>query len=175
MIIEEIYNKWTEFINDNKYKIYFLSNEDEWFELFNKVKLYIDTNNKRPSKHDKNLEIKQLGAWLGMQQQNYKNKEHIMVNEEIYNKWSEFINKYKIYFISNEDLWFESFNKVKKYINNNNKRPSKHDKNLEIKTLGSWIVHQSKNYKIKDRIMSNEEIYNEWTKFINDPIYKNYF
>jgi superfamily II DNA or RNA helicase len=175
LLNEEIYNKWTEFINNPVYKVYFQSNEDNWNDIFNKVKLYINNNNKRPSNHDKNLEIKQLGAWLGMQQQNYKNKEHIMVNEEIYNKWSEFINKYKIYFISNEDLWFESFNKVKKYINNNNKRPSSNNKNLEIKTLGSWIVHQSKNYKIKDRIMSNEEIYNEWTKFINDPIYKNYF
>ena len=35
---EEIYNKWIEFINDNKYKIYFQSNEDNWIEILNEVK-----------------------------------------------------------------------------------------------------------------------------------------
>ena len=30
--------------------------------------------------------------------------------------------------------------------------------------------------KKKGKIMKNHlEIYNQWTKFINDPIYKNYF
>jgi len=94
-----------------------------------------------------------------------------MKNEEIYNKWTEFINNYKIY--SNEDSWIESLNQVKKYIDENNKRPSSTDKNTGIKTLGSWISKQQTNYKKKEEIMKNEEIYNKWTEFINN--YKVYF
>ena len=34
---------------------------------------------------------------------------------------------------------------------------------------------QLKNYKKKKEIMSNEEIYNKWTEFINDKKYISYF
>ena len=65
----------------------------------------MNTNNKRPSDCDKNKNVKQLGHWIGMQLHNYKKKEQIMKNEEIYNKWTDFVNddKYKQYFISNEE------------------------------------------------------------------------
>jgi hypothetical protein len=97
---EEIYNKWTEFINDSIYKVYFISNKDNWIDILNKVKLYIDTTNKRPSSGDKIKEIKKLGQWICDQKKNYNNKKYIMKNEEIYNKWTEFINddNYKKYF-----------------------------------------------------------------------------
>ena len=103
---EEIYNKWTEFITDNKYKIYYESNEDYWIKTLNQVKKYIDENNKKPSSTDKNVWIRKLSNWIRHQQQNYQNKKYIMSNEEIYNKWTTFINdnKYKIYFQSNKKI-----------------------------------------------------------------------
>jgi len=174
---EEIYNKWTEFINDSKYKEYFITNEELWNETLNKVKKYIDENNKRPSSVDKIENIKILGCWICKQITKYKKKEKIMKNKEIYNKWTDFINDdyYKKYFISNEELWNESLKQVKKYIDENNKKPSEHDKNKEIKILGMWINSQIQNYKKKKKIMKNEEIYNEWTDFINDRKHKEYF
>ena len=97
---EEIYNKWTEFINDKKYKEYLSSSEEIWLINFEEVKKYIDKNDKRPSGRDKNNSIKELSNWIGNQQKNYKTKKNVMKNEEIYNKWKEFINdeKYKVYF-----------------------------------------------------------------------------
>jgi superfamily II DNA or RNA helicase len=174
---EEIYNKWTEFINDDKYKKYFISNEEKWINILEEIKQYIHTNNKLPSGIDKNKEIKKLGIWIYTQQQKYLKKKEIMVNEKIYNKWTKFINDliYKQYFQSNEDNWFEKLIQVKKYIDENNKKPSSKDNNLQIKQLGKWIDHQVTNYKKKEQIMKNEEIYNQWTKFINDPRYKQYF
>jgi superfamily II DNA or RNA helicase len=174
---EEIYNKWTEFINDSKYIKYFQSNEDSWYDSLNQVIQYIDINNKRPSDCDKDKNIKILGKWIGTQQQNYKNNEFIMKNEEIYNKLTEFINdsKYIKYFQSNEDSWYDSLNQVIQYIDINNKRPSMTDKNKDIKILGQWIGSQQQNYKNKERIMKNEEIYNKWTEFINDSKYIKYF
>ena len=96
----EIYNKWTEFITSEKYKKYFLSYEDEWLIDLNDLKKYIDKNNKRPSIGDKIKEIKKLSKWVEHQKTNYKKKEKIMKNHnEIYNKWTEFINdpQYSIY------------------------------------------------------------------------------
>ena len=177
MKTEEIYNKWTEFITSEKYKKYFMSNEEKWFYNFNNIKKYIDTNNKRPIKENKDIEIKQLGQWIFRQQDNYKKKDQIMKTDYIYDEWTVFINseKYKKYFMSNEDAWNESLNELKKYINENDKLPSSTDKDKQIKILGSWIVNQKISYKTKKNIMKNEKIYNQWTKFINDPIYNKYF
>jgi hypothetical protein len=100
-----------------------------------------------------------------------------MTNEEIYKKWTGFINdpKYNKYLLSNEELWMYQLKEVKKYIDTNNKKPSARDKNNNTKTLSNWISHQHPNYKKKEYIMSNEEIYKQWTDFINDPKYKKYF
>jgi hypothetical protein len=99
---EEIYNKWTEFINDIRYITYFQSNEELWIKRLDDVKHYIDSHNKRPSDSDKNSDIKQLGSWICTQQTNYKKKKKIMSEEGIYNRWTEFINdkRYITYFQS---------------------------------------------------------------------------
>ena len=89
---EEIYTAWTEFINDDKYKEYFLSNEEQWYYKLGKVKEFMNTNNTRPNKRSKNKDTKIMGYWIGTQTQNYKAKKKIMLNEEIYNAWTKFIN-----------------------------------------------------------------------------------
>jgi len=177
MKIVNIYNTWTEFINDNKYKKYVMSNEDAWLNNLNLVKKYIDENNKKPSYTNKNKDTKILGTWLSTQTKNYNKKEYIMKTETIYNTWTEFINddKYKKYVMSNEDAWFNNLNLVKKYIDKNNKTPSAIDKNKDIKILSTWLLTQTKNYNKKEQIMKTENIYNTWIEFINDDKYKKYF
>ena len=88
-------------------KKYFSSNEESWYNNLNKVKEYIDKNKKRPSKYDKDKEIKRLGCWIGNQQNNYKKREHNMKDNKIYNEWNNFTNEYK------------------EYLDNNKKRPFK--------------------------------------------------
>ncbi len=182
---KEIYNLWTAFINDDKYKQYFESNENIWKNKLNQVKQYIDENNKLPSTHDKNGDIKQLGEWISRQKTNYdsdikKCKEGIK-NKEIYDLWTAFINddKYKEFFESNENIWINKLEQVKQYIDENNKLPSKHDKNNDIKQLGRWISTQKTNYDVDIKKckqgMKNKEIYDLWTAFINDDKYKEYF
>ena len=69
-------------------------NEEEWLNMLNDVKKYIDENNKRPSACDKNNDIKKIGCWINNQQANYdlditKCKEG-MKNEEIKKEWENF-------------------------------------------------------------------------------------
>ena len=173
MANDSIYNKWTEFMNE--YKEYFLSNEEIWINNIEMVKKYINKNNKRPSESDKDINIKQLGCWIVQQKIKYKKKVNIMTNNIIYNKMTEFINEYKEYFLSNEEIWEKKLEDVKKYINKNNKKPFRSDKDSNIKQLGNWIHTQKNNYNKRRDIMANNIYYNKWTAFINDPLYKKYF
>jgi superfamily II DNA or RNA helicase len=94
---DEIYNLWTEFISDPRYKKYFdLDNIRDWKNRLDEVKQFIDTNNARPTPKSN----KELYSWLSHQITNSKNRQHNMKNDEIYNSWNEFItdSKYKKYF-----------------------------------------------------------------------------
>jgi len=168
---ENIRKKWTDFID--KYKEYFLSNTELWLNNLKLVEEYIIENNKRPSTIDKNKDIKVLGYWLSTQQQNYKNNEQIMKDENIRKLWVEFIDKYKEYFISNTELWLNNLKLLEKYIIENNKTPSTHDKNKDIKVLGHWLSHQQTKYKNNEQIMKDKNIRKLYKEFIDK--YKKYF
>jgi superfamily II DNA or RNA helicase len=168
---------WENFISDDKYSKYFLTNEYEWILKLNEIKKYMDENNNRPSSKDKNIVIKKNGAWLRTQIINYKNNKYIMKNNNIKNIWEKFINdlKYKKYFDSNEEIWIENLNYVKKYIDENKKRPSRYDKNKKIKKYSHWITIQIINYKQHKQIMKDNRIRKLWEELINDLKYKKYF
>jgi hypothetical protein len=174
-----IYNVWTEFTMQGKYKKYFISNNNEWKNKLIELKKYIDKNNKKPQFRDKNIDIdvRKIGSWSCDQQHNYINKQYIMSNETIYDTWTEFITheKYKKYFTSNVDEWKNKLTEVKKYIDANNKKPSSANKNIIIKQLGEWIHNQQYNYAKKLNIMLNEVVYDMWTKFITQSKNKKYF
>src|SRR3989304_2838749 len=102
---DTIRKQWEKFTTDDKYKDYFMSNEDSWIKTLNEVKYFIDKNSKRPTQHSKNKEEKTMGTWISHQIKNYKKQKEIMSNEKIRKQWEEFTNdnKYKKYFMSNED------------------------------------------------------------------------
>ena len=181
----DIHTLWTEFINDEKYKKFVAIDLNENWELnLQRTKDYIDENNKRPSDNDKNRDIKSLGAWIGTQNKNYHSNinqcKERMKDREIHQLWSEFINddKYK-YFLNPNENWKQNLNKVKDYMDANNKRPTKEDINKEIKSLATWIGTQKANYnpdvnQCKER-MKKKECHALWTEFINDDKYKKHF
>jgi superfamily II DNA or RNA helicase len=176
---DKIYDLWTGFMD--QHKILFMTNKKIWLNTMSNVKKYIDENNKLPSGY-KNVHVKNLSIWIGHQKKNYKIKKEIMKNQEIYDIWTEFVKKYKTLFLSNEEIWVNNLNDIKKYINENNKLPSSEHENDDIKKMGRWIGNQKKIYKKKIQIMKNPEIYDLWTTFIkehetlflsNDEIWEN--
>jgi hypothetical protein len=60
------------------------------------VKKYINENNKRPTR--KNKDEKKYSAWITLQVQNYKNKKHNMLCKNIRHLWEDFISEYTDYF-----------------------------------------------------------------------------
>ena len=77
--------------------------------------------------------------------------------------------------MSNKELWYESFNSLKKYIDDNNKTPSSCNVDVTIKKLGRWKDSQIHNFKTRLQIMNDDEIYNHWLEFISSEKYSKYF
>ena len=159
--------KWEEFINKNKE--YFLSNEEIWNNNLNKVKLYIQKNNCKPYKQSEDNYTKKLSVWIYTQKNNYKKYLNIMKNNNIRIKWEQFLEEYKEYFLSYNQEWNNTLEKIKLYIKKYHRKPSTHNKDNDIKHLAYWIDTQKRNYKT----MKNENIKNKWQQFLVE--YKKYF
>ena len=178
---DNINKQWKDFINNIKYKQYFKSHEEVFNLNLNNLKIYIDIHKKTPStksyKKSKNSEIQKLGIFARKCMKRYYKKQYIMSKENIYIQWHNFINddKYKLYFLSQYDYFIFNLNRLKNYIDINNKRPSEHNKDKDIKYMGKWIVQQQNNYVKKKEQMKNITIYSCWNDFINDEKYKKYF
>ena len=162
---KNIQNKWMDFINE--YKEYFLNIEDTWDNNLEQVKTYIKKYNCKPAEKSKDINIKHLGCWIKTQQVNYKNNKKNMKNNNIKIKWEEFINEYKEYFLSTDEIWNNNLEQVKIYIKEHNCKPSQNNKNNKIKYLGLWINIQQKNYKNNKFNMKNNNIKNKWKKIID--------
>ena len=100
-----------------------------------------------------------------------------MKDPVIYSNWYEFISnpQYSEYFLDNNTVWNNNLLKLKLYLDENKKRPSKIEKDLNNKTLGVWCNTQISKYNKKINIMKDTTIYSTWTEFINHPDYKQYF
>ena len=146
----------------------------KWETNLNEVKAYIDKNKKRPLNHDNDDNIRKYANWISKQQQRYQNKDKSMLTSNIRKLWENFINddKYKEYFICRKEEWILQLESVIEYIVENKKRPSRTDKNKEIKKLSIWISVQSYNYKNRRGYVYNEINRHLWEDFINK--YKDY-
>ena len=158
--------------------------QERWINNLIKCKAYIDNNKKSPSNSDKNNEVKSLAMWIGTQKKNYdvdiSKSKQIMINPKFHSLWTQIMNdtKYQEYFSNFNEIWRYTLQKVKKYIDDNHKRPSQTDENKHIKMLSHWTGTQKKNYDIDITkckvIMKDKEIHAIWTETINDPKYKPY-
>jgi hypothetical protein len=158
--------KISDLINDPKYSKNFITIKDLWVLRFEKLKKYIDDNDKTPT----DLNDKKLSIWLYKQKMCYVEKTMLMKQPDIYNTWHLFINdeKYKKYFKSNVDIWFEKFNELKQFYAENNKLPTLTN-NLN---LHYFLSDQQKSHRKKLNIMRYEKIYNLWTEFLKEINFK---
>jgi superfamily II DNA or RNA helicase len=168
---ETRFNLWIQFLEE--YKEYFISIDKIWLQNLEKLKIFININQRRPSQHVTDMNENFIATWFGTQQKHYKNKNAGMKDEERYNLWRQILEEYKQYFITDDENWIKQLEEVKIFINKNNKSPSSTDKNASISRLGRWIIQQKLNYKNKLQGMNNKERYNLFTKFLKE--YREYF
>ena len=182
----EIHKLWAELLQDKKYKEYLVLDPIvDWKENYNKLKLYIDENKKRPINEDKDPVVKTLGKWVSTQKGNYNidinQSKYIMTTQEIHKLWTELLQdkKYKEYLVLDSiGDWKEKYKKLIQYMDKNQKTPFQKDKDPVVKTLGKWVSHQKTNYNIdinqSKQIMTTLEIHKLWTELLQDKKYKEY-
>ena len=114
-----------------------------------------------------------------------------MNNEVIYNTWTLFIDEYKEYLKTDDEIWIDKLTELEHFIYINKRRPVYNaDENTE-KNLGSWISTQNqlivKNKMIKNRyelwtqlkekyteyLQNSDEKWDEYFKDLNEFIVKN--
>jgi len=160
---ENIRGIWEEFVKRH-YKL-FRTNQEKWLDYLKELEEYIQTHKNLPSHTNKDENISLLAKWTTNQKRNYVDRNQIMNNDEIRKLWEEIVNKYQEVFKSNEDIWKDKLNKLKKYINIHNILPTSCNEDENIKQLGLWVRNQSKNYNKKQYIMKNYEIRTLWEEF----------
>jgi superfamily II DNA or RNA helicase len=168
---EALYNLYTQFLED--YKEYFISTHEKWFYHFDKLKMFIMNNKKKPSAKSKNVDIQFIGSWLDVQKKDYKQKVNGMQDEVRYNLWTQFLEEYKDYLLTGQDIWFLKFEELKTFVNANGRRPFQTSENQNEKQLGVWRSRQTFLYKNKKEGMKDASRYNLWTQFLEE--YKEYF
>jgi len=139
-----------------------------WYNSLNKVKKYIDDNRKKPSIYNKDKKKQKLAFWIRAQLSNYNKGKYNMKDKNIHSEWTQFMKDYQQYFFNIVDNWYISLNKVKKYIDDNGKKPSVLDEDKEIKKLGRWISTQVANYNKKKYNMKDTNIRSKWTEFMKN-------
>jgi superfamily II DNA or RNA helicase len=171
------YNELKNIFNDfiDEYKKYFLTNEEIWFNNYDELVKYINENKKLPNIFNVNDKYYLISCWFQNQKNNYSQKKDSMKNNKIIKTWENFLNENNCYFDieTNEDIWNENLNKLIDFINKNNKKPSKISDCEDEKKLYGWVGNQNNNYKNKINIMKNNNIINNWERFIEK--YNNYF
>jgi superfamily II DNA or RNA helicase len=165
------YNEWTMFIKEHLQ--YFKNNDELWNDKFKELQYFIDNNYKRPNTKSKNEIEKKLGYWLVDQLIDYRNIPHTMLNDTRYDDWKKFMVKYSQYVMNDDETWNYKFALLKKFIDDNNKRPSNKSKNKLEKDLGVWMTNTNGSYKTKEKGMKNEFRYNLWKEFLEE--YAEYF
>ena len=153
--------------------------EENWYETLEKVKEFIDSNNKLPLRTNKSENS--LIRWIDTQKQNYNKHKNIMKLIDIKTTWENFINdpKYKHLFISKEEVWFNKLFELKKWINKNKRKPTDSRTKYE-KSLLTWLTMnnnslKNEKYHNKAHIMHINEIKIAWEEFVKDEHYKKYF
>jgi ribosomal RNA-processing protein 8 len=140
---------------------------DDWMNMLEKVKKYIDENGKRPAKESKNNIVKKIGIWLGTQIYTHKRNISIMKNIKIRNCWETFIKNYNEYFITKKDLWLKNFIELEKFINDNKIIPSiSLISDFAEKKIFNWMCSQKQNYNQNRGFVKDENLKKKWVELI---------
>ncbi len=99
MLIPQIYNRWKEFVESEKYSEYFLTNKEFWYKRIQQLKCYILKHQRLPNY------TTMLGRFTSRQKHIYRHKKQIMTEPEIYEAWRSFVtsSEYSQYFPNTAD------------------------------------------------------------------------
>jgi superfamily II DNA or RNA helicase len=131
--------QWEEFIK--KYKEYFKSFDEKWNENFEKLKQFLNKYKIRPTEQTDKI----LWNWLINQTLNYKTNKDGFTNKKRCEQWEEFMEEYKEYLYTSDELWYNNLQLLKQFLDKYKKRPTRITNN----SLHNWVSDQLKIYNAK--------------------------
>jgi hypothetical protein len=150
---------WNEFIE--KHKEYFNTSDELWFNNLQLLKQFLDKYKKRPTEQTNKI----LWSWVINQTGNYKTNKDGFRNKERCKLWEEFMEEYKEYFNTSDELWFNKLQLLKQFLDKYKKRPTRITEN----TLHNWVSDQLKMYNSKKGwVNDNSERCRQWEEFIRE-------
>lgn len=169
---DTIYAKWLEFTENYEqyFKDYYIK---IWFEKIELLETYLDDNKYVPTVRSDDIIVRKMASWMHTQKTTAKKRTDAMKNDDIYNKWLSFVEKYKDYIINRNYDWHGQLKQAEQCILKYKSRPSEVSKDPEIRKHGVWIQTQINRAKTRDRLMKSDEIYYAWVDFVTK--YKEYF
>jgi superfamily II DNA or RNA helicase len=129
---------------------------------------YVKETGKRPQRESKNEKEKELGSYFSDYEKIYVVKAGIMKNKEIYDDWTDLKKSFGLTLLSNKELWHTKYKRLLAFIKEFKRMPRQTKFDKYECSLASWVVENETEYKIKDRALSDINIWNIWDKFRQD-------
>tara|TARA_Y100000385_G_C13088148_1_gene637384 strand:- start:1594 stop:2823 length:1230 start_codon:yes stop_codon:yes gene_type:complete len=170
---EEIRKIWQKFMED--YKEYFIDNSEIWIRSLEFSKNYINQYKKRPNINDTNEKVSKNATWLNTTFQNYKLNKHRMKEPEYRKIWEDFLEEYKEYIYDNKTYKQTIYEKIAKYIEKNKKKPTRTNKDEEIKKLAEFIDDKFKKIKFDDIDKEFFDKYGSYFRSYKEKWYKMFY
>ena len=142
---------------------------DKWNKMYLESIEFLKTKGYKPSSESKDLNENNLGVWIQVQTQNFKNKKNCLTNNELYDKWQILLETFPKIKIDSNNFWFNMLKFLDNFITENKKLPRiKSNDNFE-RVLNRWMDCNKKHYKLKQFTMKNKnsKYYKEWTNLKN--------
>jgi superfamily II DNA or RNA helicase len=158
--------KWEKFMEE--YNKYFTSLDELWDDKLYELKEFMNKEKRRPSQQTK-LE-RPLGLWLTRQISNYKTKtDRFLNNLKRCEQWTNFMEEYKEYLLTSDELWIMNLHKLKQFMNKEKRKPH----HIKESILEKWLTQNQMWYKFKTYgFKSNPERCKLWEEFLEE--YKEY-
>jgi hypothetical protein len=160
---KERYEYFIKFLEINKEYIKF--NHEIWDTKFIDLKNFITEYKRRPNKRSKEKEERSIGIWLGNQNKEYNKKK---LTQNRMKQWEEFLQEYCIYLKDINEIWDSNFIKLKKFLNDKEKRPNPSSKDKNENFIGRWFGTNQTDYIKKEHGMKDENRYKQWKEFLQE-------
>lgn len=162
---------WEDFLRE--YERYMVNSDAKWYDVLEKVKIYLDQRSMQLITNDK-----KLNRWITTQRKYYEQKKSLMIMPDKRLKWEEFTQKYSKYIMTKNEIWFNNLHKIEQFIKEKNRRPHEKTKCVEENILAEWLQEQlNKNapYKKyperKEKFEEFSKKYSNYIKTIDDMWY----
>lgn len=183
--IEQCFGRWCErqrglnrkgkLSNDKKIKLenmklWYWSQDDNFNNFYEKIKIWINENNRIPSQMSKNDLEKRLGKFCSHKREDKK-------TGKISNKRIKQLESLPHWYWQKSDPFDENYNKVINWIQIHNKTPSSTSNDELERHLGRWSTTQRKkfrNHEMSDHQIKLLEKIPKWYWHKDDNFIKNY-